>query len=78
VHDNGRKCAQGAGEAGAEQAGSLQIHSAESTQLWKLWKALAGGVAFGELMPQKKDRARRLQEPVSRPSVLSSYPSAAM
>ena len=77
MHENGRKCAQGAGEAGAEQAGSLQIHSAESTQLWKLWKALAGGDAFGELMPQKR-RARRLQEPVSRPSVLSSYSGAAM
>jgi hypothetical protein len=38
MHDNGRKCAQDAGEAGVEQAGSLQIHSAESTELWKLWK----------------------------------------
>jgi hypothetical protein len=38
MHDNGRKCAQGAGEAGVEQAGSLQTHSSESTGLWKLWK----------------------------------------
>ena len=38
MHDNGRKCAQGAGEAGVEQAGSLQIHYSESTELWKLWK----------------------------------------
>ena len=49
MHDNGRKRAQGAlriwnqirrveSEAGAEQAGSLQIRSTESTELWKLWK----------------------------------------
>ena len=49
MHDNGRKRAQGAlriwnqirrveSEAGTEQAGSLQIRSTESTELWKLWK----------------------------------------
>jgi hypothetical protein len=43
MHDNGRKRAQGASEAGAEQAGSLQIRSTESTELWKLWKVPLDG-----------------------------------